>query len=174
MAPHRLIQSLGVFSSGGDSQGMNAAVRAVVRTALNAGIDIYAIYEGYEGMIRGGDYIRKLGWNDVGGILHQGGTVIGSARSAAFRTFEGRLEAAFNLITRDIDALVCIGGDGSLSGANEFRQEWPQLLRRSQQSWCLRSIRPCRYPEARCRRRFRLQPLAFPLARRSPIWRPLH
>ncbi len=55
MAPHRLIQSLGVFSSGGDSQGMNAAVRAVVRTALNAGIDIYAIYEGYEGMIRGGD-----------------------------------------------------------------------------------------------------------------------
>lgn len=128
MAPHRLIQSLGVFSSGGDSQGMNAAVRAVVRTALNAGIDIYAIYEGYEGMIRGGDYIRKLGWNDVGGILHQGGTVIGSARSAAFRTFEGRLEAAFNLITRDIDALVCIGGDGSLSGANEFRQEWPQLL----------------------------------------------
>ena len=108
---------------------MNAAVRAVVRTALNAGLDIYAIYEGYEGMIRGGDYIRKLGWDDVGGILHQGGTVIGSARSAAFRTFEGRLEAAYNLITRNIDGLVCIGGDGSLTGANMFRQDWPELLR---------------------------------------------
>ncbi len=128
MARSHQIRSLGVFSSGGDSQGMNAAVRAVVRTALNEGLDIYAIYEGYEGMIRGGDYIRKLSWDDVGGILHQGGTVIGSARSAAFRTFEGRMEAAFNLVTRDIDALVCIGGDGSLSGANEFRQEWPQLL----------------------------------------------
>jgi 6-phosphofructokinase 1 len=108
---------------------MNAAVRAVVRTALNKGQDVYAIYEGYEGMIQGGDYIRKLGWDDVGGILHQGGTVIGSARSAAFRTFEGRMEAAYNLITRDIDGLICIGGDGSLSGANEFRQEWPELLR---------------------------------------------
>ncbi len=129
MAGLHHIQSLGVFSSGGDSQGMNAAVRAVVRMALNAGLDIYAIYEGYEGMIRGGDYIRKLGWNDVGGILHQGGTVIGSARSAAFRTFEGRVEAAYNLITRNIDGLVCIGGDGSLTGANMFRQDWPELLR---------------------------------------------
>jgi 6-phosphofructokinase 1 len=129
MARLHHIQSLGVFSSGGDSQGMNAAVRAVVRTALNQGLDVYAIYEGYEGMIRGGDYIRKLGWDDVGGILHQGGTVIGSARSAAFRTFEGRVEAAYNLITRNIDGLVCIGGDGSLTGANMFRQDWPELLR---------------------------------------------
>jgi 6-phosphofructokinase 1 len=129
MARLHHIQSLGVFSSGGDSQGMNAAVRAVVRTALNEGLDVYAIYEGYEGMIRGGDYIRKLGWDDVGGILHQGGTVIGSARSAAFRTFEGRVEAAYNLITRNIDGLVCIGGDGSLTGANMFRQDWPELLR---------------------------------------------
>lgn len=126
--PHR-IQSLGVFSSGGDSQGMNAAVRAVVRTALNAGVDIYAIYEGYEGMVRGGDYIRKLAWGDVGGVLHRGGTIIGSARSAVFRTFEGRVEAAYNLVTRDIDGLVAIGGDGSLTGANLFRQEWPELLR---------------------------------------------
>lgn len=129
MVPSHRIQSLGVYSSGGDSQGMNAAVRAVVRAALNEGIDIYAIYEGYEGMVRGGDKIRKLGWDDVGGIIHRGGTIIGSARSAAFRTFEGRAEAAYNLITRDIDGLVCIGGDGSLSGANEFRQEWPELLR---------------------------------------------
>lgn len=129
MAHAHRIQSLGVFSSGGDSQGMNAAVRAVVRTALNAGVDIYAIYEGYEGMVRGGDYIRKLAWGDVGGILHRGGTIIGSARSAIFRTFEGRVEAAYNLVTRDIDGLVAIGGDGSLTGANLFRQEWPELLR---------------------------------------------
>ena len=123
------IQSLGVFSSGGDSQGMNAALRGVVRAALNAGVDIYAIYEGYEGMVQGGDFIRKMGWDDVGGILHRGGTIIGSARSASFRTLEGRLAAAYNLITRDIDGLVCIGGDGSLTGANIFRQEWPELVR---------------------------------------------
>lgn len=129
MAYSHQIRSLGVFSSGGDSQGMNAAVRAVVRTALNEGVDIYAIYEGYEGMVQGGDFIRKLGWDDVGGILHRGGTIIGSARSKAFRTFEGRLEAAYNLVTRDIDGLVCIGGDGSLTGADTFRQEWPELLR---------------------------------------------
>jgi 6-phosphofructokinase 1 len=128
MQAHR-IRSLGVFSSGGDSQGMNAALRAVVRTALNEGLDVYAIYEGYEGMVQGGDLIRQFGWDDVGGILHRGGTIIGSARSAAFRTLEGRLEAAYNLVTRDIDGLVAIGGDGSLTGANLFRQEWPELLR---------------------------------------------
>lgn len=129
MMPAYRIRSLGVFSSGGDSQGMNAALRAVVRTALNAGVDVYAIYEGYEGMVQGGDLIRQFGWDDVGGILHRGGTIIGSARSATFRTLEGRLEAAYNLVTRDIDGLVAIGGDGSLTGANVFRQEWPELLR---------------------------------------------
>lgn len=108
---------------------MNAALRAVVRTALNEGVDVYAIYEGYEGMVQGGDLIRQFGWDDVGGILHRGGTIIGSARSAAFRTPEGRLQAAYNLVTRDIDGLVAIGGDGSLTGANIFRQEWPELLR---------------------------------------------
>lgn len=129
MPPSQRIQSLGVLSSGGDSQGMNAALRAVVRTGLNAGIDVYAIYEGYEGMVKGGSTIRKLDWDSVGGILQRGGTIIGSARSAAFRTFEGRLEAAYNLVTRDIDGLVVIGGDGSLTGANEFRKEWTLLLR---------------------------------------------
>jgi len=71
---------IAVFTSGGDSQGMNAAVRAVVRTGVNAGLEVFAIYEGYEGMIRGGDYIKPMQRGDVGGILHLGGTVIGSAR----------------------------------------------------------------------------------------------
>jgi 6-phosphofructokinase 1 len=119
--------SLAILTSGGDAQGMNAAVRAVVRTAVNRYANVYAIYEGYEGMVRGGDYIRPMGWSDVGGILHQGGTEIGTARSAEFRTREGRRKAAKHLLERGIDRLVVIGGDGSLTGANLFRQEWPEL-----------------------------------------------
>ncbi len=107
---------------------MNAAVRAVVRAALHQGLEVYAIYEGYQGMVDGGDRIRKMNWDSVGGILHQGGTVIGSARCAAFRTREGRLQAVQNLLKYNINSLVVIGGDGSLTGANLFRQEWPELL----------------------------------------------
>jgi 6-phosphofructokinase 1 len=121
-------KSLGVLTSGGDAQGMNAALRAVVRTALNHGLDVYAIYEGYQGMVSGGSYIHKMTWDSVGGILHQGGTVIGSARCAEFRTREGRRKAAKNLVEHGIDNLVVIGGDGSLTGASIFRQEWPELL----------------------------------------------
>ncbi len=117
-------KSIAVLTSGGDAQGMNAAVRAVVRAAIHKGFDVYAIYEGYKGMIKGGDYIRKMNWSSVGGILHKGGTIIGSARSDEFRTLEGRRVAVQNLITRGIDALVVIGGDGSLTGANILRQEW--------------------------------------------------
>lgn len=121
-------KSLGVLTSGGDSQGMNAAVRAVVRAALHYGVDVYAIYEGYQGMIAGGEYIRKMDWGSVSGIIQQGGTAIGSARSAEFRTREGRLKAAKNLVERGMNRLVVIGGDGSLTGANLFREEWPGLL----------------------------------------------
>ncbi len=121
-------KSLGVLTSGGDAPGMNAAVRAVVRTALARGVDVYAIYEGYQGMVAGGSNIRKMTWDAVGGIIHQGGTVIGSARCAEFHTREGRKLAARNLIRHGIDSLVVIGGDGSLTGANVFRQEWPELL----------------------------------------------
>ncbi len=121
-------KSIGVLTSGGDAQGMNAAVRAVVRAALHQGATVHAIYEGYQGMVDGGDRIRALDWNDAGGIMQRGGTVIGTARCAAFRTREGRLKAALNLVTRGIDRLVVIGGDGSLTGANLFRQEWPDLL----------------------------------------------
>jgi len=120
--------SLGVMTSGGDAQGMNAAVRAVVRTGLTRGLDVYAIIQGYNGMVKGGDMIKKMSWDSVGGIMHKGGTEIGTARSAEFRTREGRLQAAHNLISVDIDHLVIIGGDGSLTGANIFREEWPSLI----------------------------------------------
>ncbi|MEJ2209863.1 MAG: 6-phosphofructokinase [Anaerolineae bacterium] len=120
--------SIAVLTSGGDAPGMNAAVRAVVRTALDLGARVYAIYDGYHGMVEGGACIREMMWEDVGGILHQGGTIIGTARCSEFRTRQGRRQAAGNLVANGIDRLVVIGGDGSLTGANIFRQEWPELL----------------------------------------------
>lgn len=120
--------SIGVLTSGGDASGMNPAVRAVIRTALHHGIDAYAIHEGYQGLVHGGDLIRRMEIADTDGILHKGGTVIGTARSQEFRTREGRRAAARNMLERGIDALVVIGGDGSLTGANMFRAEWPELL----------------------------------------------
>jgi len=120
--------SIGVLTSGGDAQGMNAAVRAVVRAAIRQGARVFAVYEGYQGMVDGGDRIRALAWDDVGSILHRGGTVIGTARCPAFREREGRRRAAQHLLQCGIDRLVIIGGDGSLTGANAFRQEWPGLL----------------------------------------------
>ena len=119
---------IAVLTSGGDAQGMNAAVRAVVRTALDKGAEVYAIYEGYQGLVEGGPRIHKMDWDSVGGILQQGGTIIGTARSEEFRAREGRRTAASNLVRLGIDCLIVIGGDGSLTGANLFRQEWPSLL----------------------------------------------
>lgn len=124
----KITNKLGVLTSGGDAPGMNAAVRAVVRTAIHEGVQPFGIYEGYQGLIDGGDRIRPMQWNDVGGILHKGGTIIGSARCKPFRTREGRRLAAFNLLQHGIDRLIVCGGDGSLTGANLFRQEWPELL----------------------------------------------
>ena len=119
---------LGILTSGGDAQGMNAAVRAVVRTALSRGARVSAIYEGFQGMVDGGDGIRELDWADVSGILHRGGTVIGTYRSKDFRQWEGRRRAARNLLGHGIDRLIVIGGDGSLSGLDQFRADWPGLL----------------------------------------------
>jgi 6-phosphofructokinase 1 len=107
---------------------MNAAVRAVVRTALTRGVNVFAVQNGYRGMVAGGENIRQMVWESVGGILQLGGTVLGTARSDEFRTRDGRRTAAKNLVENDIDRLVVIGGDGSLTGANIFRQEWPNLL----------------------------------------------
>ena len=119
---------IGVLTSGGDAQGMNAAVRAVVRTALSLGAEPFAILEGYQGAVDGGDRIRPLAWDDVSGILQRGGTVIGTARSAAFREHDGMRQAVRNLVERGIDRLVVIGGDGSLTGTDRLRREWPDLL----------------------------------------------
>jgi 6-phosphofructokinase 1 len=121
-------RTIAVLTSGGDAPGMNAAVRAVVRTALARGQRVFAIREGYEGAVAGGDRIVPMTWSSVGGILHQGGTAIGTARSDRFRTREGRLAAAENFLKAGIDSLVVIGGDGSLSGADALRQEWRGLV----------------------------------------------
>ena len=119
---------LAVLTSGGDAQGMNAAVRAVVRTALHHGAEVFAVYEGYLGLVEGGDRIRPVTWDHVSRILNHGGTAIGTARSTEFREREGRRRAVRNLVERGIDRLVVIGGDGSLSGADLLRAEWPSLI----------------------------------------------
>ncbi|KAI0033546.1 6-phosphofructokinase [Vararia minispora EC-137] len=169
-----------VLTSGGDSAGMNAAVRAVVKGSILQGCETWIVREGYEGLVRGntesadtaasreapqnanlkvydsdfianlrfgdgtllrdgtadfsdgrslhGRYIVRVGWDDVRGWFSEGGTLIGTARSTTFRTNEGRLKAAYNLIKEGIDALVVCGGDGSLTGADVFRAEWPTLV----------------------------------------------
>uniref|UniRef100_A0A8C7YSW6 Phosphofructokinase, platelet n=1 Tax=Oryzias sinensis TaxID=183150 RepID=A0A8C7YSW6_9TELE len=108
--------------------GMNAAVRAVVRMGIYVGAKVYFIHEGYQGMVDGGDNIKEATWESVSSMLQVGGTVIGSARCKEFRTHEGRLKAAHNLVQRGITNLCVIGGDGSLTGANLFREEWSGLL----------------------------------------------
>ncbi len=125
--PHRPTR-LAVLTSGGDAAGMNPAVRAVVRTGLHLGIEVFAVFEGLQGLVEGGDLIRPVTSADVGGILYRGGTVLGTARCEAFRTRDGRRRAACHLVEHGIDALVVIGGDGSLTGTDLFREEWPQLL----------------------------------------------
>lgn len=120
---------IGVMTSGGDAPGMNGAVRAVVRMSIAKGCEAYGIYEGYEGLVQGGDLIRQMKWEDVRGYLSEGGTLIGTARCKAFMERAGRLKAARNMVMAGIDALVICGGDGSLTGADTFRKEWPGLLK---------------------------------------------
>uniref|UniRef100_A0A8C2ZNR8 Phosphofructokinase, platelet n=1 Tax=Cyclopterus lumpus TaxID=8103 RepID=A0A8C2ZNR8_CYCLU len=107
---------------------MNAAVRAVVRMGIYVEAKVYFIHEGYQGMVDGGDNIKEATWESVSSMLQVGGTVIGSARCKEFRGREGRLKAAHNLVQRGITNLCVIGGDGSLTGANLFREEWSGLL----------------------------------------------
>ncbi|KAF9516940.1 hypothetical protein BS47DRAFT_1314797 [Hydnum rufescens UP504] len=176
---------IAVLTSGGDSAGMNAAVRAVVRAGILRGCDTWVVREGYEGLVLGniegprdsdsppevpidlsghamdpvvknlrfgdgellrngegdafvtddkgrtlkGRHIVHVGWDDVKGWLSEGGTLIGTARSKSFRTPEGRLAGARSLIKEGIDALVVCGGDGSLTGADKLRSEWPSLVK---------------------------------------------
>ncbi|XP_040295281.1 ATP-dependent 6-phosphofructokinase, liver type [Bufo bufo] len=121
-------KAIAVLTSGGDAQGMNAAVRAVTRMGIYVGAKVFHIYEGYEGLVEGGDCIKQASWLSVSNIIQLGGTIIGSARCKAFMTHEGRLSAAFNLVQHGITNLCVIGGDGSLTGANIFRKEWGGLL----------------------------------------------
>ncbi|XP_056435064.1 ATP-dependent 6-phosphofructokinase, liver type isoform X1 [Gadus chalcogrammus] len=121
-------RALAVLTSGGDAQGMNAAVRAVTRMGIYVGAQVYLIHEGYQGLVEGGENIKLAHWHSVTNIIQQGGTVIGSARCKAFPTRDGRLAAAFNLVKRGITNLCVCGGDGSLTGANVFRSEWSGLL----------------------------------------------
>jgi len=122
------IEHLAVLTSGGDASGMNAVVRSVVRTGLHHGVTVHAVREGYAGLVAGGEAIQAFGSPQVSQILQRGGSTIGSARSQAFRTREGRRQAAHNLVERGISAMVVMGGDGSLTGADIFRREWPELL----------------------------------------------
>ncbi len=115
------IKKIGVFTSGGDSPGMNAAIRSVVRTCAYHNIGCVGIYRGYQGMIEG-DF-EELNARSVRGIINKGGTFLKSARSQEFRTEEGRKKAHENLIKAEIDALVAIGGDGTFTGAIIFNKE---------------------------------------------------
>jgi len=116
------IKKIGVMTSGGDSPGMNAAIRSVVRTCAFHDIECYGIYRGYEGMIDG-DFV-KMDARSVKGIINKGGTILKSARSKEFRQKEGRLKAYDQLKKAGIDAFVVIGGDGSFTGAMVFNEEF--------------------------------------------------
>lgn len=116
------INTVGVFTSGGDAPGMNAAVRAVTRAAISNGIKVKAIYRGYKGLID--DDIKEFTTQDVSDIIQRGGTIIKSARCEEFKTPEGRKQAYDNLVKEQIDALVAIGGDGTFTGARMFAQEY--------------------------------------------------
>jgi len=116
------IKKIGVFTSGGDAPGMNAAVRSVVRSALHFGYEIAGIMKGYEGMIAGD--IIEMDARSVGNIIQRGGTILKSARSKAFHTKEGREKAYENLQQNNIDALIAIGGDGTFTGASIFYDEY--------------------------------------------------
>ncbi len=123
-------RNIAVMTSGGDAPGMNACVRAVVRAAIYRGCKAFAVYEGYEGLVKGGpNYIREMDWQSVRGWLSEGGTNIGTARCMEFKQREGRLLGAKHLIEAGIDALIVCGGDGSLTGADLFRAEWPSLIK---------------------------------------------
>ena len=122
MAEAPAVTRIGVFTSGGDAPGMNAAVRAVVRTALHFGLEVFGISRGYEGMMR--NEITPLGRRSVSNIIQEGGTVIKTSRSPRFQTAEGRRFAHENLKAHGIEGLVCIGGDGSFRGAIDFIKEY--------------------------------------------------
>ena len=116
------IKNIAVLTSGGDSPGMNAAIRAITRTAIKNNLTVYGIKRGYQGMVEGD--IIHLDSDAVSGIIQKGGTILKSARSKDFKTPEGRKTAYDQLIKHDIGGLIVIGGDGSFNGANLFSKEF--------------------------------------------------
>ncbi len=114
------MKKIGVFTSGGDSPGMNACIRAVVRACIYHGLEVYGIKYGYDGMIKG--EIIKMQSHSVSNIVQRGGTILKSARSTEFRTKEGRQKAYDQLKKHGIEGLVAIGGDGTFTGAKIFSE----------------------------------------------------
>ena len=116
------IKTIGILTSGGDPPGMNAAIRALTRAGIYNGFRMMGIYRGYDGLIK--DEIKEFTTEDVSGIITRGGTILKSARSKEFMTPEGRQKAYETCIKEGIDALVVIGGNGSLTGAWNFGTEF--------------------------------------------------
>jgi 6-phosphofructokinase 1 len=120
------VKRIAVLTSGGDAPGMNAAIRAIVRTGIDKGWEVYGVHHGYAGLISGN--IQLMTARDVGGIIQQGGTILGSARCPEFQTEEGRWKAIRSLNTRGIESLVVIGGNGSQAGAYELSKMGFQVV----------------------------------------------
>ncbi len=116
------IKTIGVLTSGGDAPGMNAAIRAVTRSAIYNGWKVFGIYRGYEGLIHG-DF-KELTTESVSNTIQRGGTILKTARSEEFMTAEGRKKSYDNLVEYGVDALIVIGGNGSLAGAQDFAREY--------------------------------------------------
>ncbi|OYP50116.1 6-phosphofructokinase [Prevotella sp. P3-120] len=116
------IKTIGILTSGGDAPGMNAAIRAVTRSGICNGLSVKGIYRGYDGLIK--DEVKSFTTEDVSGIITRGGTILKTARSKEFMTPEGMQKAYDTCIKEEIDALVVIGGNGSLTGARNFAMEY--------------------------------------------------
>jgi len=121
MATEKMIKTIGVVTSGGDAPGMNPCIRAVVRTALANNLRVMGVEDGFEGLIHG--RFHAMGARDVGGILLRGGTILHTARSEEFREPHGQREAIRQMSNAEIDALVIIGGDGSLTGGQKLAEQ---------------------------------------------------
>ncbi|KAG0419484.1 ATP-dependent 6-phosphofructokinase, liver type [Dictyocoela roeselum] len=141
--PRKSIKKIAILTSGGDSPGMNSAIRAAVRTAMKWGSTVYGVYSGYEGLIN--DNLEEFLWNDVEGHNASGGTFLYSARSKSFFTLEGRRKAVYNLAKRGIEGLIVLGGDGSLRGASilhkEFKAHLNELIKCGELTCCPYNIR---------------------------------
>ena len=118
------MKKIAVFTSGGDAPGMNACIRSVVRTAIYNQVEVVGIMQGYKGMIEGGDNFIPLNSRSVGNTIQRGGTILKTSRSKEFMTPEGRNKAYQNLLAHQIEGIICIGGNGTFTGAEIFFNEY--------------------------------------------------